>query len=502
MIHNPGVHQMRMSESQNQAAILCVGLSPRQEEEIQAILGPELSLERHPFSGSGKQSGNHLPLMALISWRGVHGRINALIRDGLQGEESLPRVLILDAEVAQADLERVIDAGFAAVLRYPLEPERIQRLVGQLQDSQGMYKDLYHMAQEICLEREILSRQADLLQFFNKILTNASFSLDPVEILHQAHQDLQILLPVKSVDAIFWQADKEHRLEAELFIHEYSGKTMQDKMIAFLLQSAEKHADETIDNYHVNFMSKMDGAGELQEVTKEAVLVLPLRFGGKSFGCISIASEKISRLGRDRLQTILAAVNHLALALRNALLFREMRTRADRDALTRLPNRHFFDERMVQELKRHQRYRIPMALMIMDLDHFKRVNDTYGHQAGDMVLQEIGRLLQEMLRSSDLAARFGGEEFVMLLSHTTEEQAWFLAERLRVAIAKRRFHYKGKFFKVTASIGIASLETGLFARDVDLFEQADAALYRAKAGGRNMVCLAGEQDEEECRQYA
>lgn len=493
---------MLMSTTQSQFSILSAGLSPRQEEELQAILGSDYSLERYNPSGKAKSASMKQRLMGLISWKGVNGQISTLKRGEFQEDDALPRVLILDSEVAQADLERIVDAGFAAVLRYPFDPERVRGLAGELQESQGLYKDLYHMAREICLEREILSRQTDLLQFFNKILTNASFSLEPVEILRQAHQDLQILLPVKGVDAVFWHKSQDQQLEAELFIHEYPGKGVQDKMIEFLLENAARHADEPMESYHVNFMSKLEGDAELMEIRNEDVLVLPLRFGGKSFGCISIASERIARLGRDRLQTILAAVNHLALALRNALLYREMRTRADRDALTRLPNRHFFDERMVQEIKRHQRYRNPLSLMVLDLDYFKKINDTFGHQAGDMVLRDVGRLLQDMLRSSDIAARYGGEEFVLLLSHTTEEQALILAERIREAIAMRRFNFKGKFFRVTASIGIASLETGLFGKNVDLFAEADAALYRAKEGGRNQVCLAGEEEEEPLRKLA
>ncbi|GAB6057829.1 GGDEF domain-containing protein [Desulfonatronum parangueonense] len=493
---------MQENQSHSRTEVLAIGLGPREEEEMQAILGPEFSLKRFvfPCSGNGRPDMGS-KLMALVSWRGVNGQIAKLTRFSFADESFPPRVLILDAPVAQGDLERVVDAGFSSVLRYPFEPEKVKALVDQLMESQGLYKDLYHMAREICLEREILSRQADLLQFFNKILTNASFSLDTIEILHQAHEDLRILLPVKSVDAIFWQSNQNQELEAEIFIHEHSGKWIQDQMIHFLLEHAAKHADQKITGYHVNFMSKIESMNVIEDVREDDVLVLPLRFGGKSFGCISIASEKISRLGRDRLQTILAAVNHLALALRNALLFQQMRSRADRDALTRLPNRHYFDERMVQEVKRHQRYRIPLSLMMMDLDYFKSINDTYGHQAGDLVLQDIGRLLRDILRSSDIPARFGGEEFVILLSHTTQEQAAILAERIRETIARRRFHFKGKFFKVTASIGLASMETGLFAKDVDLVGEADAALYRAKANGRNMVCLAGEA-EEESRQYA
>lgn len=492
---------MERKTDQHRVRILSIGLGPREEEELQAILGPDVVLERFGRGPKGFFSPEtNSALLAFVSWRGMNGQLAGLARNHFSIEDFPSRVLILDANMAQSDLERIVDAGFSAVVRYPFEPERIRALVEQAAESQEIYKDLYHMAREICLEREILMRQADLLQFFNKILTRASFSLDPIEILHQAHEDLRILLDVKSVEAAFWQKNRDRDVEAELFIHEHGGKTVQDVLIQFLLEHAAKHAEEKITGYHVTFMSRIESVQDLTAIQAEDMLVLPLRFGGQSFGCICIASEKISRLGRDRLQTILAAVNHLALALRNALLYREMRTRADRDGLTRLPNRHFFDERLLQEIKRHQRYRHPLSLLMMDLDHFKRLNDTHGHQAGDVALEEVGRILMNSLRNSDIPARYGGEEFVALLSNTTEEQAWVLAERIRDEIFSRRFHFKGKFFKITASIGVASLQAGALSSSADLLGEADAALYRAKNKGRNTVCSFVEK-EEKCRQF-
>jgi diguanylate cyclase (GGDEF)-like protein len=491
-----------MKNNQQRVAILSMGLGPREEQELQVTLGTDYILER--FGGGSKgffSQETNSALLAFVSWRGMNSRLAGLARNHFPLEDFPSRVLVLDAEVSQTDLERIVDAGFTAVVRYPFEPDRIKALVEQAAESQGMYKDLYHMAREICLEREILSRQADLLQFFNKMLTRASFSLDLIEILHQAHEDLRILLNVKSVEAVFWQKNQVLEVEAELFIHEHDGKATQDSLIQYLLEHAAKHAEEKITGYHVNFMSRIESMQQLTAIRDEDMLLLPLRFGGQAFGCICIASEKIARLGRDRLQTILAAVNHLSLALRNALQYREMRTRADRDALTRLPNRHYFDERMLQEMKRHQRYRHPLSLLMMDLDHFKQLNDTHGHQAGDMVLEEIGRILMNRLRSSDTPARYGGEEFVALLANTTEEQAWILAERIREEISSRRFHFKGKFFRVTASIGVASLQTGVLSTAADLLGEADAALYRAKHMGRNTVCSFVEE-EEACRQFA
>lgn len=490
-----------MKNDHQRVSILSIGLGPRKEQELQAILGPDYSLQRFKGGPKGFYSPTtNTAILAFVSWSGLNGQLAGMSRNHFSLDEFPSRVLIMDGKVAQSDLERIVDAGFSAVVRYPFEAGRIKQLADQAAQSQGIYKDLYQMAREICLEREILSRQADLLNFFNKVLTRASFSLDPVEILHQAHEDLRILLEVKSVEAVFWQRNQEGGLEVELFLHEHDGKEVQDALIQHLLKHAAKHANDKINGFHVTFMSPIESMQELQGVKDEDMLVLPLRFGGQSFGCICIASEKFARLGRDRLQTILAAVNHLALALRNALLYRDMRIKADRDSLTRLPNRQYFDERLLQELKRHQRYLHPLSVLMIDLDHFKRLNDTHGHQAGDMVLEEVGQILMNSLRSSDVAARYGGEEFVVLLANTTEDQAWKLAERIREQIAGRRFHYKGKFFRITASIGVSFLHTGAFTRPADLLGEADAALYRAKNMGRNVVC--SYEEEEECRQFA
>ena len=193
------------------------------------------------------------------------------------------------------------------------------------------------------------------------------------------------------------------------------------------------------------------------------------------------------------METFRSAVNHLGLALRNALTFKEVKLRADRDGLTRIYNRHSFEERLVYEIKRRRRYNHDLSLLMFDLDHFKQVNDTYGHKAGDMVLRKVGEILTETFRTTDLPARYGGEEFVVLLPHTSERAAWKLAERVREAIQSTRFHYDGHDFTVTASIGVSSVEAGALTKDDDLIVKADKALYEAKHNGRNMVVVSRPQ---------
>jgi diguanylate cyclase (GGDEF)-like protein len=221
---------------------------------------------------------------------------------------------------------------------------------------------------------------------------------------------------------------------------------------------------------------------------------MPLSAGHQTFGCLALLCEPGYRLGKDQVETLRSAVNHVGLALRNALAFKEVKLRADRDGLTKLYNRRSFDERLVYEIKRRSRYHHDLSLLMVDLDHFKSVNDTYGHKAGDLVLRKVGEILSTVFRTTDLAARYGGEEFVVLLPHTSEEAAWKLAERVRTAIENCAFDFGGQNFSVTASIGVASVEGGsLSATDDDLVLKADKALYQAKNNGRNMVVVSGQK---------
>jgi diguanylate cyclase len=164
---------------------------------------------------------------------------------------------------------------------------------------------------------------------------------------------------------------------------------------------------------------------------------------------------------------------------------RKRREQAMKDALTGLFNRLAFNERAEHECARWKRHRAPLALMVLDIDHFKKINDTFGHQAGDKALQLIAKVLGENIRETDFLARYGGEEFVLLLPDTPFEALAGVAEKLRAAVAKTEFHYRGKPVTVTVSGGFTAFEEGDTVETV--FERADSALYRAKQEGRNRV---------------
>jgi diguanylate cyclase len=165
----------------------------------------------------------------------------------------------------------------------------------------------------------------------------------------------------------------------------------------------------------------------------------------------------------------------------------EERDRARVDSLTKVANRKAFDERLAQELARMRHTAAPVTLLIWDLDNFKAINDSYGHRAGDRVLQNVARCFASGVRSTDFVARVGGEEFAMIMIGLPIDAALGMANELRVSVEALRFHFRGKPIRVTTSCGITEIKDRETAESA--FDRADAALYRAKDAGRN-ACIA------------
>ena len=166
----------------------------------------------------------------------------------------------------------------------------------------------------------------------------------------------------------------------------------------------------------------------------------------------------------------------------------EQRQKAVTDSLTQLPNREAYVERAHHEMNRWQRYERPLTLAVTDIDHFKRINDTYGHQAGDRVLQVLAKALKKRLREVDFIARYGGEEFVILLPETTEQDAHEALDKIRHAISTTPFRFREQPVTITLSIGLSGFREGDSVETV--FARADQQLYVAKEQGRNLCLIA------------
>jgi two-component system cell cycle response regulator len=219
----------------------------------------------------------------------------------------------------------------------------------------------------------------------------------------------------------------------------------------------------------------------------ESLLVLPLVVREEPIGTLIIAARAPSAFGTAVRETLQVLANQLAVAMANARAVRQLEEMATTDGLTGCLNKRAFLDQMEQKLMAAQRFGRKLSIIVTDLDHFKAVNDTYGHAAGDRVLKELGRVLQRVKRETDLVARFGGEEFCVLCEETDARGAQLLAERVREELENTELLTELGPLRVTASLGVATFPDHA-STAADLFVQGDKALYEAKHSGRNQVC--------------
>jgi len=231
----------------------------------------------------------------------------------------------------------------------------------------------------------------------------------------------------------------------------------------------------------------------------QSAALVPMRLHGRvvgTFNQASTASRHFTPESSTELVEHLAAV--AALCIENSANRARLQRDSLTDALTGAPNRRFFERRLREEISIWQRHGTGVCCLLVDLDHFKQINDRYGHSAGDEVLQQVTARLGAGLRTSDVLARFGGEEFVLLLPAADQFRAREIAERLRDAIGRESICLStGERLQVTVSIGLSCLDTARRRLPPDepaqwLIQTADEALYRAKACGRNCVQEGGE----------
>ncbi|CAM2006517.1 diguanylate cyclase [Acanthopleuribacter pedis] len=225
-----------------------------------------------------------------------------------------------------------------------------------------------------------------------------------------------------------------------------------------------------------------------------SVVCIPLKQEDKTSGVIYLDNlNEVGTFHRHQTEFLTAFSCQTAIALENARLY----TQAVTDDLSRLYNRKYIDKRVYEEMRRARRYDRDCSLILLDIDHFKKVNDTYGHLIGDQVIVGVSNVLRETTRATDIAARYGGEEFMVLLPETDMAGCRLFAERLRKAVEDLTTEKNGLKLKVTVSLGVACYRPWMENNVSGFIDQADKALYEAKKQGRNRVISAEELPGEE-----
>ena len=231
-----------------------------------------------------------------------------------------------------------------------------------------------------------------------------------------------------------------------------------------------------------------------------SIAIVPLLHRQQLFGSINLGSRDAERFTRSHAVDFLSHLGVIAsFCVENVINRARLLRSGFTDVLTGWHNRRYLQVRIKEEVARARRDQTRLACLMLDIDHFKRVNDTWGHAAGDAVLRELASRIDVQVRASDVAARYGGEEFIILLPDTDQKSATMTAERIREAVKASSYKLpNGESIKVTASIGIASTLPERSGNDLktlsdSLIARADVALYRAKAAGRDQVAEDGDR---------
>jgi diguanylate cyclase (GGDEF)-like protein len=235
----------------------------------------------------------------------------------------------------------------------------------------------------------------------------------------------------------------------------------------------------------------------LREFQQSALTMIPLVAKGEAIGLVELISLVPRQLDGEQIELAWAMANEAAMALSNARLYEAARNQADRDPLTDFYNHRYLQERLAEELLRSRRTGAPLALLMLDLDDFKPVNDTLGHQVGDDVLRWTAEQIRATLRATDVPARYGGDEFAVILPDTDVETARAAAERILAVFRDSPFRLRGgSQVPIGVSIGIAGRPPdGPLA--AELIGAADRALYRAKRAGGGGLATSADRDTPE-----
>jgi len=326
-----------------------------------------------------------------------------------------------------------------------------------------------------------LVRENVRLAFLNSLLTRIGGHLEVPSILSGLSSVLADFSIKAQPSLILWERSGSEIARSEAFLPQGLGQRQRD-ILHELTQSGQDLMHRHLGHIQLRHFEDPNGPTTLFEAL--STVTKPLESGGQVFGIFRLDASACSMAIMN--QGLLSClVQQLAQQIAGAMTVSRLQRLAEFDPLTGLPNRRQFDRRLAEELKRHQRQLRPLSAIMLDLDDFKVVNDSQGHQAGDALLRHMGRFIASCIRETDIAARYGGEEFAILLPDTDEGEAEVLALRLLTRNAETGVSFEADSPSGTFSLGIACLQPGEAPDGSTLIHRADLALYSAKQSGKN-----------------
>ncbi len=384
-------------------------------------------------------------------------------------------------------------AGAFAYLAKPVSPDALLPIIRKGQENKEAYHQVVNMANALketnqALEKEkaALKEKSDQLLFLYSFASALSASLDAEEIARTVAKAVAALFGPDLV-LILGAFDPQQGLRL------YTDRRLRGDLVKGLGHELMLEAGLTGHGGQERF--RIVDVSQTEKPLEHAPMnrhVLPLVAAGKKCGALGLFFEDPSQIDGDRIVLLESLALQAAQALLNAYQHEQALNKAAHDALTGLANRRTFDEVLKREFERSVRYGAKTALIMLDLDRFKSVNDRFGHAAGDEVLKAVAAALRKSVRTTDMAARIGGEEFAVILPSTGQDKALKLARRIQANLKLSPVHLGDIWLKQTVSQGVADTAVNGISSVGDLIKLADRAMYLAKEQGRNTIRSASD----------
>jgi len=441
----------------------------------------------------------HLSVHLQIGWDEGHDAVRVPLGKGITGGVAQQKQLIYIPDVSKEPSYISTCKSTRSELAIPLmvreevvgvldcQSENLDHFDSETMDLLTLFSTQASMALQNARLYSLERQRAQQLQAINAIAQQTTAVLDIQQLLSKVCSLVQEAFHVDQVSVLLKDEDElvlraQHgkltpRLEegGRLPLNDGLGKTLG--------------TGQTLIENSVN---ANQGCPTLCAETRSRMCI-PLVSFGQTFGVLALDSAESDAFNPSELQPLESVADICATAIQNAHYVERVKQLAYRDGLTGIFNRRFFELRMTEELERARRFQASMAVIMIDIDHFKQLNDEFGHLLGDEVLRQVSSLLHDQLRKFDVVCRYGGEEFAILLSETDPGHALSVAEKLRRQVESWQF--PGVPRAVTISAGAATYPHNGTTRD-ELMKAADAGLYSAKQAGRNRVQLAPSGKEK------
>ena len=405
-------------------------------------------------------------------------------------------IIMLTGREHQSDMFWGLKTGADAYITKGFKPEHLLEKVEELLSFCGEYqeaKELSRKRRKDVTEEYVIDKITDLLDrklyettILNDIAALSGSLHDLPETISSIFEILDKLFNYSVGSLLFLE-----EMELYLYVnHPVSAETLEE-VAEETLRTASGYAWQARDPQLIERVvfnqDRIDGP-PAEKHPKPVYIHIPLTSHKKVIGVLVMAGPSTPAFRRDAPGILNLVCNELTMILDNARLYEDAKRMAITDGLTRIYNHRFFQELFEKEFKRASRYHTVFSLIMLDIDFFKRLNDTYGHLFGDEILKEMATLVKGCLRTMDILARYGGEEFAILLPETDLENGVCTAERIRMAVENHDFAGSlGKPVAVTVSQGVTSFPSPGIEKRSDMVAKADAALYEAKEAGRNCV---------------